>query len=151
MLTCILWCASPQVFGRGREKTFPGYLVQNSLKHDFPGVAQVSWAHERDGSYTASFAVARGRVLATYDSDGNLELTRVFSDASHMPFATKMVIEEKYPDYQPQHMTECIGSAAHCYYFLLKKQEHHLVTWLRIRISADGRTSVIQQLHQKVA
>lgn len=150
LVVSMLWCAGPQAFGAGRKKNPPDDRAQRSVTRDFPGATRVVWTRH-GGLNTAEFTVARSLVLATYDDDGKLELTQVRSDASAMPFETRLVIEKKYPAYQAQSMTECISTSTHCYYVLLKRDESHLVTWLRIRVSANGRISVIQQLHQKAA
>ena len=68
-----------------------------------------------------------------------------------MPFRTRMTIRKKYPGFEPQDMTEYISRSVHCYYFLLKKHQGRQVTWLRVRMSLPGRSTVIRRLRQKAA
>lgn len=146
---CMALPGMANAFGIRTGRDAPGSKAVFALHHDFPGVGEVTWT-ELSGQYIAAFNLGHGRVLATYNGSGQLMLTRVFSDASRIPFNLQMRLKKAFPDFEPRHMVECLSTREHCYYFLLKKQKKDLVSWLRVRSDLQGHTTVIQRLHQVV-
>lgn len=149
LIFCIALTGSVSVFGAVEKPDLPGSKAVASLKNDFPAATQVTWS-EHHGQYIAGFTFQRTSVLATYDGEGTLLLTRIISDGADMPFDIKVKISKDYPGYSAEDMTECISGNTVCYYLLLKRQRGTMVTWLRVKAARGGYPTVVQKLFQKV-